>query len=181
MKKNVSILAIALALALGLAPLAARAQQNPVSTAVREAVRRHAKILTAGAEEMPAGKFNYAPTPQQMTFGHLILHIAQSDFFFCSSITGEKGSGTGNLTEHSPKPQLIAAMKKAFSFCDQALAKVNDKDLSTEVPFFGGRKVSRAMAMIALANDLADHYAQEAMYLRLNGHLPPTAMPHHRM
>ena len=28
--------------------------------------------------------------------------------------------------------------------------------------------------MLGLATDLADHYAQEAIYLRLNGHLPPT-------
>ena len=50
MKKNISVLAIALVF--GLAPLAARAQQNPVSTAVRASVAQHAKILVAGAEEM---------------------------------------------------------------------------------------------------------------------------------
>ena len=178
MKKNVSVLAIALVF--GLAPLAARAQQNPVSSAVREAVSRHAKILVAGAEEMPADKYNYAPTPQQMTFGHLVLHVAQSNMFLCSRISGDKAPALPALTEHSPKTQLIAAMKSSFAFCDQSLAKVNDSELTQEVPFFGGRNVSKAAAMIGLSNDLADHYSQEAMYLRLNGHLPPTAQ-HRKM
>jgi uncharacterized damage-inducible protein DinB len=179
MKKNVTVLVIALVF--GLAPLAARAQQNPVSTAVRASVAQHARILVAGAEEMPADKFNFAPTPEQMTFGHLVLHVAQSNMLLCSGITGDKAPELPKLTEHSAKPDLIAAMKSSFSFCDQALAKVNDGELTQEVPFFGGRKVSRAMAMIALSNDLADHYSQEAMYLRLNGHLPPTARPRNKM
>jgi hypothetical protein len=31
--------------------------------------------------------------------------------------------------------------------------------------------------MIALSNDFADHYSIVAIYLRLNGLLPPTAQP----
>lgn len=178
MKK--SILYWSIGLVLAFAPAALRAQQSPVVSAVRSVVNQHGKNLVAGAEEMPADKFNYAPTPAQMTFGHLVLHIAQSNNFFCSRISGEKAPSTGKLTEHSPKGQLISAMKASFGFCDQALTKVNEGDLTQQVPFFGGRRVSKAMALVALSNDLADHYAQEAIYLRLNGHLPPTAM-HHRM
>jgi hypothetical protein len=35
--------------------------------------------------------------------------------------------------------------------------------------------VTKARAVIALAQDWADHYAQVAIYLRLNGILPPSA------
>jgi hypothetical protein len=43
------------------------------------------------------------------------------------------------------------------------------------VPWFGGRQVTRAQAILATAQDWADHYSQLAIYLRLNGLLPPTA------
>ncbi|MGH7534146.1 MAG: hypothetical protein ACREMG_01030, partial [Gemmatimonadales bacterium] len=56
-----------------------------------------------------------------------------------------------------------------------ALVKVNDSDLSGKVPYFGERDVSRATAMFAAVEDWADHYSQLAIYLRLNGLLPPTA------
>jgi uncharacterized damage-inducible protein DinB len=172
MKKT--FVGFAIAVSFAFFPIALRAQGNPVTSAVRAEVSQHAKNLIAGAQEMPASKYNYAPTPQQMTFGRMVLHVAQSNDFLCSRIGGGKAPSTGKLTEHSPKTQLIAAMKSSFSFCDQALSKLNDSDLSQQVPFFGGRKVSKASAMLALATDLADHYAQEAIYLRLNGHLPPT-------
>ncbi len=180
-KQGLPVLLIALLVLL--APLGARAQsrsvgtQNPVASAVLNAVQGHGRSLIAGAEEMPAAKYGYAPTPQQMTFGHLVMHVAQSNAFLCSRISGEKAPVLGNLTEKTPKADLVAAMKKSFDFCEQALAKVNDSTLSEQVPFFGGRKISKAAAMIGLSNDLFDHYSQEAIYLRLNGLLPPTAQP----
>ena len=64
-----------------------------------------------------------------------------------------------------------------FRSCTTALAKVDDSKLADEIELFGGRKGLRAFALIALTNDWADHYSSVAMYLRLNGLLPPTAQP----
>lgn len=177
-KQGLPVLPIAILVCL--APLGARAQQttqNPVTSAVLQTVRGHARIMVAAAQEMPADKYGYAPTPQQMTFGHLVLHVAESNDFTCARIGGGVAPSTKGLTEKSPKAQLVAAVQKSFDFCEQALAKVNDSQLSEPVTFFGGRKMSKAAVMIALSNDLYDHYSQQAMYLRLNGHLPPTARP----
>jgi hypothetical protein len=40
---------------------------------------------------------------------------------------------------------------------------------------FGNRTTTQAGAMFTFANDFFDHYSAEAMYLRMNGLLPPTA------
>ena len=71
----------------------------------------------------------------------------------------------------------MAALKASFDYCTQALAKMDDSNLGEQVPFFGGRKVSRATAMIVLTDAFADHYGMAAIYLRLNGLVPPTAQP----
>ena len=71
--------------------------------------------------------------------------------------------------------ELITRLKESFDFCETALAKVDDSNLTAQVPWFGDRKVSRAHVMLAAAEDWADHYSQLAIYLRLNGKLPPTA------
>ncbi len=39
----------------------------------------------------------------------------------------------------------------------------------------GGQQHSLARFALGIASDWADHYAEAAMYLRLNGILPPTA------
>jgi len=81
------------------------------------------------------------------------------------------------LKESDGKDKLVAGLKASFDFCTTALAKVDDSKLGDEVELFGGRKGPRAFALIALTNDWADHYSSAAMYLRLNGLLPPTAQP----
>lgn len=152
-------------------------ESNPVSNAVRKTLERESKILPAAADAMPADKYSFRPTPAQMTFAHLVMHMAGSNNFLCSKISGTAAPADEKLTENDPKEKLVAALKGSFDYCTQALAKVDDSNLGEQLPFFGGRTISRAGAMIALTNDFYDHYSMAAMYLRLNGLLPPTAQP----
>ena len=39
--------------------------------------------------EMPAEKFGFKPTPEQMSFGHLAGHIVEGNYFFCAKTTIE--------------------------------------------------------------------------------------------
>ena len=77
----------------------------------------------------------------------------------------------------APKADLVARLRKSFETCRGVVAGLKDNTLGDSVPFFGGRKATKARAAVALAQDWADHYAQAAMYLRLSGILPPSARP----
>ena len=153
---------------------AACAQGNPVSDSVRQIVARQGRNLVAAAEAMPAEKYSYHPTPQQMTYGHLMLHVANSNLFLCAKISG-KPAPASQLKDTAPKAQLVAHLRESFDFCRDALAGVTDADLGQQVSWFGGRQVPKAEAMIGITDDLYDHYATAANYLRLTGILPPTA------
>ena len=152
--------------------------KNPVTSVVKEILPRQQKNLVAAVEEMPAGKFGYKPTEQQMTFGHLVLHIVESNNYLCSKI-GDVPEVTAPvpLKESDGKDKLVTTLKASFEFCSTVLGKVDDSKLGDEIELFGGRKGPRAFALIMLTNDWADHYSSAAMYLRLNGLLPPTAQP----
>jgi len=181
MKKLLVILAMALA------PLAASAQQgaappaapeaNPVSNALRGIVARESRVVVAGAEEMPADKYSYHPTPGQMTFGKLVAHMATSNFGLCATISGVPAPKLDDLQETDPKDKLVGALKASFDFCTTSLANLDDSKLGEPLPFFGGRTAPRATLMFVLASDFSDHYSTEASYLRLNGLLPPSAQP----
>lgn len=171
-------------LAMLISPLAAAAQQaaapvekNPVSNALRSTVERQSKNFVAAAEEMPADKYPYRPTPAQMSFGELVEHVTASNNFLCAKIAGQPASGEEKPGAEGSKEKLISGLKSSFEFCTQALAKVDDSNLGEQLTVFGGRKVSRGGAMIMLASGYSDHYGMAAMYLRLNGLLPPTAKP----
>lgn len=161
-----------------LIPIVSLAQEkNPVTSAVREILPRQQKNIVAAVDEMPADKFNFKPTEPQATFGHLVLHIVESNNHLCSRIGDVPEVKSTPLKETDGKDKLVGALKASFEFCTTALAKVDDSKLADEVEMFGGHKGSRAFALIALTNSWADHYASVAMYLRLNGLLPPTAHP----
>jgi hypothetical protein len=164
----------------GSAPQASGPEANPVSNTVRKILDRESKIMVAAVDEMPADKFSFRPTPAQITFGHMVMHMAGSNNGLCAAISGTAAPAQEKLDETDPKDKLVTALKNSFDFCTQALAKVDDSNLGEQVKFFGGRTVSRAAAMIALTNDFYDHYSGAAMYLRLNGLLPPTAQQPHK-
>jgi uncharacterized damage-inducible protein DinB len=152
-----------------------QASKSPVSDAVRTILERSSKNLVAAADEMPADKYSYHPTPAQMTFAHLVIHMAGSNNFLCSKISGTTAPAAEKVSDTDSKDKLVGALKASFDFCTQSLAKVDDSNLSEQLTLFGGRTVTRAAAMIALTNDFADHYSMAATYLRLNDLLPPTA------
>ena len=148
---------------------------NPVSTALRDVLPGRQKNTVTAVEAMPAEKFNYKPTADQMTFGHLVLHIAETNDLLCSKAAAVPAPKVDEVKETDSKDKLVAALKASFDFCSDALAKMDDSRLAEITEIFPGRQGSRAWASMILAGAWADHYSQAAMYLRLNGVLPPTA------
>jgi hypothetical protein len=170
MKKTISIAAL-----LFLAAIAASAQvKDPVSNALREVLPGRQKNTVAAVEAMPADKFNFKPTPDQMTFGHLVVHMIESNNGLCSKAADVPTPKVEEFKETDSKDKLVAGLKASFDFCSQALAKMDDSKLG-ETTEAMGMKLSRARIALGVASSMADHYAETAMYLRLNGITPPTA------
>jgi hypothetical protein len=154
-------------------PGLARAQ-SPVSDAYRQTLTRQTKNLVASAEEMPQDKYGYKPTAAQMTFGEVILHVAGDNDEACAPVGGIQAPKRATLAPTDEKAKLIARIRESFALCDQAAAHLNDSDLNAHVSAFG-EQWTRAALMYERTEDWADHYSQLAIYLRLNGLLPPTA------
>jgi hypothetical protein len=94
-------------------------------------------------------------------------------FGFAQGRLSRKGSEKWGVPTLSERCRL-AEVQASFDYCAGALAKVDDSKLGEEVPLF---KRTRANVMMLLVADLAGHYSLAAVYLRLNGIVPPTAQP----
>jgi len=72
------------------APAAAPAPSaNPVSDALRAWEQRSGRDLIAAAEAMPADKYNYRPTPAQMSFAQIQVHLAnEGNDVMCGKTAG---------------------------------------------------------------------------------------------
>src|SRR5205823_12999217 len=96
--------------------------KNPVSTVLRDALPGRQKNTVAAIEEMPADKFNYKPTPEQMTFGELAAHITQGNYFFCSNVgdvARPKDETELKGTEGKEKRRVGKEWRSRWAGCDE--------------------------------------------------------------
>ena len=150
--------------------------KDPVTASIRILFPRSQKNILGAIEAMPADKFSYKPTPEQMTFGHLVAHIIESNNIICAKAAAIAEPKVDAVKDTDPKDKLLAAAKASFDFCGEAVAKMDDSKLGDNIELFG-REFPRAMAALGLASSWADDYGAAAFYLRLNGILPPSAQP----
>ena len=163
-------------LAVALCPSFVVAQQSgPVAKAFRDYASNAGKNLMAAAEIMPVSKYSFKPTPAQMSFGDIMVHLAQGNDFLCGAIGGMKAPVRSKVAATDSKDALIDRLKETFQFCDKSLAGLDDSKLDEQLPMFGGKMMSRAAVETLTVGDWADHYSQVAIYMRLNNLLPPTA------
>ncbi len=179
------------------APIGLAAQQpsatlppNPITATMRSRIANLHRNIAQAFDSIPESKFSYKPTPAQLSIGFIAQHITNDDYFFCNNFGAMKGTRAAEDTATAdsvkatwPKQKLVAQLKESFTFCDQALAQLDDAKLAEPVTMtFGGnsRTVARAGMVIGHIQDMADHYSQLANYMRLNNMLPPTALPRPR-
>lgn len=181
-----------------IAPIGLAAQQpapgalppNPITATFKARIAGLHRNIAQAFDSIPESKFSYKPTPAQLSIGFIAQHVADDDYFFCNNFGAVKGTRAAEDTATAdsvkatwPKAKLVARLKESFAFCEQAIGQVDDAKLAEPVTLtFGGnsRIVPRAGMLIGHVQDLADHYSQLANYMRLNGMLPPTALPRPR-
>ncbi|HXC33104.1 MAG TPA: DinB family protein [Verrucomicrobiae bacterium] len=173
MKRFICLVAICLA-----GPVLGRAQDaatNPVASSVRKAFDEYAKDLVATAQIMPEDKYSFKPTPENMTFGKTIGHIADVNNAICSKMFTAPATPLAKSSDADSKAKLVAGLKASMDYCGEQFSKMTDANLADMVPFFGGKQITRMGAALAVVTDFADHYAGLSIHLRMNGLLPPTA------
>src|SRR5260370_25709389 len=102
------------------APIAALAQgsaaapDNPISDSEKRVYSMLSSVVIAAAEKMPEESYSFKPTPEVRSFGQLVGHLADSNYFFCSSVAGETPVGDAEKTK-TKKADLVAALKDAVA------------------------------------------------------------------
>ena len=174
-------------------PMALAAQQpaaptaNPITGVFRGRIMALHRNLAQAFDSIPEAKFGYKPTPPQQTIGYIAQHLANDNYFFCNEFGTMKATRPAKDTATPdsvkatwPKDSLVAKLRASFTFCENAFAQLDDAKLADQITMtFGGqsRNAPRAQMVLLHVMDMTDHYSQLANYMRLNGMLPPTALP----
>src|SRR5271168_525456 len=90
------------------------AQGSPVADGFRDNAKHTGDHLMAAAAEMPADKYSYKPTPAQMTFGEIVVHLAEGNDYFCGAIGGMKAPTRTKVAATDSKDALVARLNDTF-------------------------------------------------------------------
>jgi uncharacterized damage-inducible protein DinB len=131
--------------------------------------------VTKAAEQMPEAKYSYQPTKEVRTFGQLIGHIADSNYFFCGTAKGEKAPEPG-AEKMTKKADLQKALAESFAYCDAVYASLNDTTGAAPVKVEGMDETKLSTMSFNTAHDF-EHYGNIVTYLRLNKMVPPSSQP----
>jgi uncharacterized damage-inducible protein DinB len=128
------------------------------------------------AAEMPAEKYTFKPTEGQQTFGERVVHVASSNVYFLGLLGGSAPKPTIDQ-KVTTKEAALKALDDSFDYGIAVLKEQTDQTLVQPVaapPKFLGPS-TRTRVMTFVTGHGQDIYGQLAVYLRLNGKVPPAS------
>jgi len=163
-----------------------QAQTSPtLASAIDRDISAIEKQVLDAAEAMPEDKYNFSPEGLTLpgsdykgvrTFGGQVRHIAASNYFIWSGLTGEKlpsnlkdGNGPEDV---KTKAQILAFLKDSFALGHRAAATLTTENMLQTPEHSKSTRLHLATFGVSHA---FDHYGQMVEYLRMNGIVPPAS------
>jgi uncharacterized damage-inducible protein DinB len=139
------------------------------------------EFTVAVANAMPADGYSFRPTPEEMSFGELMAHIAAADRGACANASGLTAPALpAKIAEWAKdavkvdvdKDTAVQFLKDTFSFCEKAIPETPDSRMNAIVgpP---NRKLTGEEWLWSYFTHTAHHRGQAEVYLRLKGIKPP--------
>jgi uncharacterized damage-inducible protein DinB len=126
------------------------------------------------AAAMPAEHYGFKPTPEQMSFGSQLMHIAGSLLVRFAEIRGQNPE-LEHLKQVKTKEDVIKAVAGAYDFTIATIRNLRPEQLdrSFKVDWKGRPETNGRNMMMNMLVHAAHHRAQIEVYLRLKGVTPP--------
>ena len=165
----------ALIIAIAASATLAQAQGNPVSADLKRDYQGIRDFFIRAAEKMPEAGYAFRPTPEVRSFGQQVAHVADDQYNLCAPARGEtrKEAYTAIESSLSTKADLVAALKKAFAYCDAAYDALTDAT-AAQMAVADRGKTRFEMLNWNLWHTW-EHYGNVVVYLRMKGLVPPTS------
>lgn len=161
-------------------PVAALAQapaappENPISDSQKRIYTLLSGVVIAAAEKVPEETYAFKPAPDVRTFGQLVGHLADSQYYFCSAATGDTKPASDAEKSKTKKADLVAALKDAVAYCTTAYAGMTDAK-GSEMAKMMNMDFARLTILAANFAHMYEHYGNMSTYMRIKGIVPPTS------
>jgi len=156
-----------LCLTMGLTMGTLQAQNTLKATTIDRYYTYVKQFLIAGAEAMPADKFDFRLTPAQFSFGQWINHSTERNYLDCSILKGEPNPMPKAKTDMiTGKADVVKNLKDSFAYCDATFANLDDAKI------LSSPQLTASFLHTVVHNN--EIYGNIVGYLRVSGIVPPS-------
>jgi len=155
--------------------------QTPQKEVLLKHWKTSGEFTLAVAGAMPAESYTFRPTPEEMSFGQLMAHIAMADRNACTQASGLSAPALPPAIEawakdsakvDVSKEAATALVKDIFDFCGRAITEMPAAN-ADKVVGPPNRNLSGTEWLLSYFTHTAHHRGQAEVYLRLKGIKPP--------
>jgi uncharacterized damage-inducible protein DinB len=166
------------------APKAAVDQAPSLGQALDRSLSNLEREFVPAAEALDEARFGFAPSGGEFkgvkTFAEQVRHVGSANYMFAAGIAGEKPpadlGGENGPEALKTKAEIIKYLKDSFVYAHKAFAGITGANATAAIPTPWGKGTTTRLdlATITVAHGF-DHYGQMAVYLRMNGIIPPAS------
>ena len=125
--------------------------------------------------DMKSTMVNIAQAMPEATFGEQILHVADANVVWTTTLGSKATPPTVNPNATS-KAEIIQALEASFDYAVSAISEQTPDSMLEQVKMpWSGELESRLHVAYSMVSHAWDIYGQLAVYLRLNDHIPPAS------
>ncbi len=133
--------------------------------------------IVESADQMAEADYAFKPVASVRTFGQIIAHVADSNYYYCARAKGEVAPSPDGTFEKeaTTKTAIVKALAQSVAYCDGVYQALTEASVAEMVTPPGARNaVPRAQPLFTNATHNVEHYGNLVTYFRIKGLVPPS-------
>ena len=127
------------------------------------------------ADQMPQADYSFKPVDSVRTFGQVLAHVADSNYFYCARSKGEAPPVPDGTLEKTAttKAAIVKALGESVAYCDAVYASLTAASAAETVKA-GENQIPRVQPLFSNVSHNVEHYGNLVTYFRMKNMVPPS-------
>jgi len=131
--------------------------------------------IVESADQMPEADYSFKPVDTVRTFGQILAHVADSNYFYCARSKGEEPPVPDGTLEKTAttKSAIVKALGESVAYCDAVYSALTAASAADTVKA-GNNQIPRAQPLFSNVAHNVEHYGNLVTYFRMKKMVPPS-------
>jgi uncharacterized damage-inducible protein DinB len=131
--------------------------------------------IVESADQMPEANYSFKPVDSVRTFGQILAHVADSNYFYCARSKGETPPVPDGTLEKTAtaKAAIVKALGESVAYCDAVYASLTPAS-AAEMVKAGENQIPRVQPLFGNVSHNVEHYGNLVTYFRMKKIVPPS-------